>query len=300
MDEVVRLALIVNPQAGKGHGARAGVQAASALRAAGAEVSVYAGTTAEQTMTLAQRAVRADPDGVVVVGGDGTLAGIIDVLAENGHPITLVPAGTGNDLARALGIPTGDPQTAALVALHGSARTIDLGTIRSQGSARTFLTVAALGFDAKVSERTNALRRPSGRLRYYLALVIELARLRPTLFRISIDGDAERTQPGTLLAVGNTRSYGGGMPICAGAQPDDGLLDIVHVAPLRRRRLLHLFPLLLRGSHLALPEVRHHRARSVRVAAPDLVVYADGERVGVSECVIGVRPAAVMMMVPKE
>lgn len=159
--------------------------------------------------------------------------------------------------------------------------------------------MAALGFDAKVSERTNTLRHPSGRLRYYLALVVELARLRPTAFRISVDGGVERVQPGTLLAVGNTASYGGGMPICPDARADDGRLDVVHVAPLSRLRLLRLFPLLLRGTHLRRPEAQHRRAGSVRVSAPDLVVYADGERVGAGECSIGVRPAAVTMMIPR-
>ncbi|MGX1791841.1 diacylglycerol/lipid kinase family protein [Microbacterium sp. NPDC055312] len=300
MNEPVRLALIVNPQAGKGHGARVGAEAEGALRAAGAEVTVFTGRSAEQTRSLARGAVRAAPDGIVVVGGDGTLTGIVDVLTETGHPITLVPAGTGNDLARALGIPTDDPRKAALVALNGSVRTIDLGTIESQGETRVFLTVAALGFDAKVSERTNTLRYPSGRLRYYLAVIVELVRLRPMVFRISVDGGEERVLPGTLLAVGNTRSYGGGMPICADARADDGRLDVVHVAPLTRARLIRLFPLLLRGSHLGRPEVWRLQATSVRVSAPDLVVYADGERVGAGECTIGVRPAAVTMMTPRE
>lgn len=300
MNEPVRLALIVNPQAGKGHGARVGAEAEGALRAAGAEVTVFTGRSAEQTRSLARGAVRTAPDGIVVVGGDGTLTGIVDVLTETGHPITLVPAGTGNDLARALGIPTDDPRKAALVALNGSVRTIDLGTIESQGETRVFLTVAALGFDAKVSERTNTLRYPSGRLRYYLAVIVELVRLRPMVFRISVDGGEERVLPGTLLAVGNTRSYGGGMPICADARADDGRLDVVHVAPLTRARLIRLFPLLLRGSHLGRPEVWRLQATSVRVSAPDLVVYADGERVGAGECTIGVRPAAVTMMTPRE
>lgn len=90
------------------------------------------------------------------------------------------------------------------------------------------------------------------------------------------------------------------MPICAGAVPDDGLLDIVHVAPLGRMRLLGLFPLLLRGTHLARAEVAHRRARSVTVSAPGLVVYADGERIGEDECTISVLPGALTMMVPKE
>jgi diacylglycerol kinase (ATP) len=299
MPEPVRLAMIVNPRSGKGRGAHAGAIAERAVRRPGVDVEVLAGDTATQTRALAHRAVRDRPDGVVVVGGDGTLTGIIDVFADAGVPVTLVPAGTGNDLARALGIPTADAAAAASAALDGRPRRIDLGSISSQGQSRAFLTIAALGFDAKVSERTNTLRHPSGPLRYYLAIVIELLRLRPTGFRMSIDDGEEQRMPGTLLAVGNTSSYGGGMPICAGARPDDGILDIVHVAPLSRLRLLTVFPLLLRGTHLSRPEVLHRQATHVRVSAPDLVVYADGERVGAGECVIGIRPGAVTMMIPK-
>src|SRR5690606_25707944 len=130
---------------------------------------------------------------------------------------------------------------------------------------------------------------PSGRLRYYLALVIELVGLRPTDFVVRGDSGGEVRMPGTLIAVGNTATYGGGMPICVGAETDDGLLDIVHVAPLGRLHLLRLFPLLLRGTHLPRREVTHWQATSARVSAPGLIVYADGERVGTGECEIGIR-----------
>jgi diacylglycerol kinase (ATP) len=99
--------------------------------------------------------------------------------------------------------------------------------------------------------------------------------------------------------VGNTASYGGGMPICPEARPDDGLLDVVHVAPLGRARLLALFPLLLRGRHLARQEVAHRRVREIAVSAPDLVVYADGERIAEKECTIRVRPGTLTVMVPR-
>lgn len=300
MAEALRLAMIVNPMAGKGRAARAAAEAERMLRGAGAEVSVLTGSSAAHSRELAHRAIADGPDGVVVVGGDGTLTGIVDLLAAAEARITIIPAGTGNDLARALGIPTGHPRAAASVALHGVPRRIDLGTVVSQGESRSFLTVAALGFDAKVSERTNRLRHPSGRLRYYLALVIELLRLRPTDFVIRVDDDAPARMPGTLLAVGNTSTYGGGMPICPGADPHDGLLDMVHVAPLGRLKLLRVFPLLLRGAHLGRSEVDHRRVKRVQASAPGLIVYADGERVGGEECMIGICPGAVTMMVPKE
>lgn len=293
------IAVLANPFSGKGRGGRAAEAAVLHLRDRGVEVRAYAGGSAEDTARLAVAAVADDPRALVVVGGDGTLSGVLDTVCAASVPVVLVAAGTGNDLARALGLPRSDARAAAELALTGVPRSIDVGVVRTAKGSRKFLTIAALGFDAKVSDRTNRLRWPHGAPRYYLALLIELVRLRPMEFTLAIDGEPPRSEPGTLIAAGSTSSYGGGMPICAGALPDDGLLDIVHVAPLGRLRLLRLFPLLLRGTHLARDEVAHRRARSVTVSATGLVVYADGERIGEDECTIAVLPGALTMMVPK-
>ncbi|WP_314424627.1 YegS/Rv2252/BmrU family lipid kinase [uncultured Microbacterium sp.] len=292
------IAVLSNPSAGKGRGAHEAGAALAHLRARGADVRAYAGESAASGLALVTEALAARPRVLVVVGGDGTLSGILDAVCAADVPVALVPAGTGNDLARALRLPRRDPVAAAELALTGVARRIDVGEVRAAGRVDLFLTIAALGFDAKVSDRTNRLRWPHGVLRYYVALVVELVRLRPVDFTVEIDGERSVRAPGTLVAVGNTESYGGGMPLCSGAVADDGLLDIVHVAPLTRSRLLRLFPLLLRGHHLDRPEVTHRRARSVSVRAPGLVVYADGERLAENECTIGIRRSALTMLVP--
>ncbi|WP_449408293.1 diacylglycerol kinase [Microbacterium maritypicum] len=292
------IAVLANPFAGKGRGRAAAETALQRLRERGAEVRVYAGDTPADTKALAREAIAARPVAIVVVGGDGTLSGILSDLVASELPVALVPAGTGNDLARALDLPRHDPAAAADLALDGTARRIDVGEIRTPTGVAGFLTIAALGFDAKVSERTNRLRWPHGALRYYLALLIELVRLRPLPFAVAVDGGEVRVRPGTLIAVGNTPSYGGGMPVCAGADATDGMLDLVEVAPIGRLRLLRLFPLLLRGTHLARREVAHRRARTVTVSAPGLVVYADGERLGEDACTISVRPSALTILTP--
>lgn len=292
------IALLSNPFAGKGRGRQATEAAVAHLRSRGADVRVYSGDSADATVELAARALDGDPDVLVVVGGDGTLSGILELVCARSVPVTLVPAGTGNDLARALALPRHDAAAASDLALSGIGRLIDVGEVRAAGRSVPFLTVAALGFDAKVSDRTNRLRWPHGALRYYLALAIELVRLRPLHFTVAVDGAAPQTTLGTLVAVGNTTSYGGGMPVCVGAAPDDGMLDLVQVARLGRLRLLRLFPLLLTGRHLSRREVTHRRAHTVTVSAPGLVVYADGERLGEGECTITVRPAALTVMAP--
>ncbi|MCT1396506.1 YegS/Rv2252/BmrU family lipid kinase [Microbacterium sp. p3-SID338] len=294
------IAVLSNPLSGKGRGQRVADDALAHLRRRGADVRVYAGRSAADTRRLAAVALDAGPDGLVVVGGDGTLSGILEVVCAAGVPVTVVPAGTGNDLARALGLPRADVAEAVELALTGVPRAIDIGEVRTSTGTSLFLTVAALGFDARVSDRTNRLRWPSGALRYYLALLVELVRLRPFDFTIRVDDGPETAAPGTLVAVGNTASYGGGMPVCIGAAPDDGALDIVAVGPLGRLRLVRLFPLLLRGTHLARREVRHVRARTVTVAAPGLVAYADGERVGAETCTISIRAGALIVMTRAE
>ncbi|MFS0912770.1 YegS/Rv2252/BmrU family lipid kinase [Microbacterium sp. 179-I 3D2 NHS] len=294
------IALLSNPLAGKGRGRDATAQAVAHLRSRGAEVRVFTGDSAEASRSLVVRALHEHPDVLVIVGGDGTLSTILDPVCAAGAPIALVAAGTGNDLARALGLPRRDAAAAAELALTGAARVIDVGEVRTRDRTAGFLTVAALGFDARVSDRTNRLRWPHGALRYYLAVVIELVRLRALRFTVAVDGGVAETGLGTLVAVGNTASYGGGMPVCAGAVPDDGMLDLVEVSRLGRLRLLRLFPLLLSGRHLARREVTHRRARTVTVSAPGLVVYADGERLGEDECTISVRPGALTVMTPMD
>lgn len=291
------IAVLSNPFAGKGRARVAAEVAIAALRVAGAEVRAYSGDSPRATAELAAYALSEGPAALVVVGGDGTLSGILDAVSAARVPIALVAAGTGNDFARALGLPRDDPAAAALLAVHGTRRVIDVGEVRTTTTVTPFLTIAALGFDAKVSERTNRLRWPRGVLRYYLALLIELVTLREMAFTVAIDQRPEISAAGTLIAVGNTESYGGGMPVCIGALPDDGMLDVVHVAPLSRWRLLRLFPLLVQGRHLSRAEVTSQRARSVTVAAPGLVVHADGERVATDACTISVRAAAVTVMV---
>ncbi|MCH1883894.1 diacylglycerol kinase [Agrococcus sp. ARC_14] len=299
-DAAPRIAVLVNPTSGRGRGRDAADAAIARLRELGAEVVAYVGASVEQSRELVAEAVAAQPTALVIIGGDGTLSTLLDALVGTEVPIALVPAGTGNDFARAIGLPVGSVHAAdaAALALRGRPRRIDVGRVETADAARHFLTVVALGFDARVSDRTNRLRWPRGRARYYLALLAELAQLRPVPFRIAVDEAAARPLPGTLVAIGNTDSYGGGMPICPKALPDDGQLDVTHVGPLSRTRLLRLFPLLLAGRHLERPEVISMRASRVRVEAPGLIAYADGERVGTGAVTVTLRAGALTMLVP--
>ena len=156
------IAVLANPFSGKGRGGRAADAAVLHLRDRGAEVRAYAGASAADTARLAVAALADDPRALVVVGGDGTLSGILDTVCASAVPVVLIPAGTGNDLARALGLPRNDAAAAAELALRGVPRRIDVGEVTTTGGRRKFLTIAALGFDAKVSDRTNRLRWPHG------------------------------------------------------------------------------------------------------------------------------------------
>lgn len=293
-----RIAVLINPAAGKGRAQRAGSIAVQRLRERGADVLTLLGSSPAESLILAREALATDLDTFVVVGGDGTLSMLLPALTEADVPVVLVPAGTGNDFARELALPRNDPTYAADLALDGLERVVDIGEVTLADRTVPFLTIAAVGFDAAVADLTNRLTWPRGALRYYRAIVMQLLRLRPYDFSITIDDGPIQHLPGTLVAIGNTASYGGGLPICIGAQLDDRVLDMVHVRPLTRLQLVRLFPLLMRGTHMSRAEVLHARAQTVAVSGPDVLVYADGERVGTGDCTVSVRAAALRMRVP--
>ncbi|RZS43775.1 diacylglycerol kinase [Herbihabitans rhizosphaerae] len=272
----VRAALAVHPASGRGAAARVSGTVAERLREVVDHLSLAVADTVDESRELMRRAADAGLDVLVVIGGDGSMHQGVQFCAEHGVALGIVPAGTGNDLARALGVP-GEPHAAldhlAASLADGARRTIDLGKVGDTW----FATVLCAGFDSAVNERANALRWPSGPRRYDVAVVAELARLRPA--PLIVDTDAGRLETeATLVAVGNTAYYGGGIPVCPDADPSDGLFDVTLVGAAHRRDLLRLLPTLRSGRHIDHPAVTTLRASRVTLEpANGWTAYADGD-----------------------
>lgn len=253
-----------------------------------------------------------NPGAVLILGGDGTVQRQLADLVRSQLPLLVVPAGSANDFARALGMRT---QADALRAWHkflraaDNVRTIDLGAIRFAGDGGKrdpifFSCAAGAGVDAEVARRANSLprwlRAHGG---YFLAAIPALLRFRPqalTLKACDSDGAPQRTisAAGILAAAANTPWYGHGMRIAPQAALDDGRLEICFVRGMDKLRLLRLFPKVYRGRHTGLPEVEYFRAARLRIESETpLAVHADGEPLGSTPVEISVLPRALRVIV---
>ncbi len=285
------IALLTNPTAGKGRGARAALAAMAVLREAGVRVQAYVGRDADEALDLAREAVAGGVDALVVCGGDGMVNLALQAVGGTGIPLGMIPAGTGNDIARYVDLPRNDPEAAARRVLAGTTRTIDLARV----GGRYYATVMAAGFDAIVNERANRMRWPKGQMRYNLATLAELRTFEPLPYTLDLDGET-RNLSAMLVAVGNGPSFGGGLRITEGALLDDGLLDVVVIKPMSKPELVRTYPKLFAGTHVHHPQYEHHLARRVTVAAPGIVGYADGERFGPLPLTIECVPGALTVL----
>lgn len=273
----MRSVLLVNPEAGGGLAAKVTATVAGHLQAV-SEVSVVTTVDAAATASAASDAVSAGADVLAVLGGDGAAHAAVQACAGTSTALAVIPTGTGNDLARALGMPL-DPVAAARAAAtvlreEESHSLIDLGRIVGGG---WFATVLCAGFDARVNARVNRMRWPRGKHRYDLAVVRELLSLQGMPLRVETD-HAVVDLEAALVAVGNTAYYGGGIPICPDSDPRDGMFDLTVVGAVSRRELLRVLPTLRTGHHVDHPAVRTLRARSVRLGGDNgWLAYADGE-----------------------
>ncbi len=276
--QIARVTLLTNPLSGHGNAPHAAERAAARLQQRGVDVCAIVGSDAAHALRLVDEALAAGTDALVVVGGDGVISVALQALAQSDVPLGIVPAGTGNDHAREYRLPVKDPEAAADVIADGWTETVDLGRIEDRdGGHKWFGTVMATGFDSLVSDRTNRMRWPHGRIRYNVAILAELSRLRLLPFTLAFDDGPEIHTELTLAAFGNTRSYGGGMLICPEADHSDGLLDVTMVHSASRTRLVRLFPTVFKGTHVDLDEVDTARAASVYVDSPGINAYADGD-----------------------
>ena len=286
------IALLTNPTSGKGKGAKARAAVLEHLRGAGLTVRDLSGQNADEALDLARSAVDDGVEALVVVGGDGMVHLGAQAVAEKGTALGIIPAGTGNDVARYFDIPRKDPVAAADVVIRGATRTVDL----ARSGTKFFATVLAAGFDALVNERANRMTWPRGQMRYNLATLAELRVFKPLHYTLDLDG-TQLTLDAMLVAVGNGPSFGGGLRITEGAILDDGMLDVVVIKPMSRGGLVRTYPKLFSGTHTTHPQYEHHLARKVTVASPGITTYADGERFGELPLTVECAPGALTVYV---
>ena len=281
-----RLVVAINPTASFGKGRDVGPAVVQTLRALGHDVTSLQEPDFEQLMAAGRKAVAGKPDALIVVGGDGMVNLGTNLVVGTKVPLGLVPSGTGNDMARGLGIPHDNTEAAieSLVAsLDRPSRAVDAGRVEfledGVPAVRWFACVLSAGFDAIVNERANNMEHPKGPSRYLIALGLELVKLKPIPYRLVLDGK-ELVTTGALISVGNNVSLGGGMKVTPDALVDDGLLDVLVVQALSRISFLRIFPRVFKGEHVTDPRVSIYRTKKIRIESEGVVAYADGERFG--------------------
>jgi diacylglycerol kinase (ATP) len=287
--------IIVNPTAGSGRAAKLlpWIRERLAHRPdAELHITGHPGEAEE----LAARAADDGCDRVVAVGGDGTIQEVVNgILGADARPaVGIVPVGSGNDLARSLGLPA-DPAEAWTVAIGRVTRTIDAAlATNGERRQRWFASAGGIGFDAQVAAAMSARRGwQAGRAGYLLTTLTELRRFDNRRLRLVLDG-APLECRALLVAIANGPYYGGGMRIAPDAEPDDGWLDLCVVGDVSRLTAIRELPNLYRGTHVRNPAVSLHRVRLVEIEGDgETHSHLDGEPFGSIPLRVEVHPGVL-------
>lgn len=292
----MRYRVIVNPVAGKGNGLKVRPIVEEAFQRAGADFEVVLTEHPGHGAELARDAARAGYDVVVAVGGDGTMSEAVNGVSGTETALGVIPAGTGNDLARTLGIPL-DARLGAQYCLNPDFDVMDVGRERES----YFACLTSLGFPADVMHYCNTRTGPfRGSLGIAFGVFATLSRLVPTEMEFEVDEGRTFRQRSTGVFVLNTRFVGGGMMVSPEARYNDGLLDVVIMKDFGRLELTRVLPLVYRGKHVGHPKMELVKCRRIKVTTPEpMVKMYDGNVFGQSPLEATLIPAALRVLVPK-
>jgi YegS/Rv2252/BmrU family lipid kinase len=288
-----RFALLVNPAAAGGKA----LQALPEVHATLDRMSAPHRTVTTRSMDhAAEEAVRAADRGetVAAIGGDGLLRPVAGALKGRETAVALIPCGRGNDLARVLEIPR-DLSEAARIAVEGEERLLDVASV----DGTPYVGIASLGFDSDANRIANEARAVWGETVYLYAALRALAAWKPAAFSVTVDGRRHDVR-GYSVAVGNSRSYGGGMLLLPQAELDDGKLDVFISKESSKLTFLRGIPKVFRGTHLDSPYVETVRGEVVEVSSDrPFVVYADGDPIGATPATMRVERRCLRVIVPR-
>ena len=290
------VAVILNPKAGRGRAGRIRRKLERLLRehAQGTPWTLVETQYRGHARELAAEAAANGASVVAAGGGDGVVGEVVNGIVGTAARLGIVPLGTGNDLARDLGL-AGGLNHAVWTLFHGTPWSMDLGKV----DGWWFANGAGCGFDAVVAQRVGAgYRWLRGSAAYVAAVLDSLRTFRAAHFSLEVDGRA-LTLKAMLCYVANSCSTGGGMRIAPNARLDDGLLDLCILTEVGRAEFLKSFPRVFRGTHIHHPKVLMLQARDVRLATdPPLPVLADGDVIQTAPCRFTAVPAAVEVLIP--
>jgi YegS/Rv2252/BmrU family lipid kinase len=287
-----RFVLLVNPASGGGRSLRALPAVTAELDRLGAP---HRTVTTRSIEHAAEEAARAGEAGetVAAVGGDGLLRPVAAALKGTDAAVALIPTGRGNDLARVLGVPR-DPGRAARLAVEGGERRLDVASV----DGTPYLGIASFGFDSDANRIANEAKLVKGDAVYLYAALRALAAWKPAAFEVTVDG-TRHDVTGYSVAVGNSRSYGGGMLLLPHAELDDGKLDVLVSKDASKLAFLRELPKVFKGKHLDSPHVEVIRGEVVEVSSDrPFVIYADGDPIGATPATMRVERQALRLIGP--
>ena len=286
---------VVNPTAGGSTGAAALLAVARLLREAGAELQTEYSRSLAHAQELARQA-GSKGRVVLAVGGDGMAGGIGGALSGTGTVLGLVPAGRGNDFARALELPT-EPTELAEVLLRHEPRAVDTIEVESAAHDRTVVLGSVYaGVDALANRHANHAKLLRGAASYYAGGLRAVTTWRPAHYRVTVDGK-EHQHTGYTVVAANSGYYGSGRLIAPDARVDDGLLDVVMIREAPRRLFFAMMNELKTGAHINRPQVSILRGKEITISADRDVPYgADGEVEAVLPVTVRVLPGALRVL----
>ena len=268
--------LVVNSKAGKGRASKLAGKFEVLLKSNNLPYEIINKATYEETFSEYRLSIASGKfEKVVAIGGDGLVNLCLQEVAEQNIGLSVIPAGTGNDFARAVGSHKKSVNEIFNVVSSQDPTTIDLGLITGAFGKRWYVQVLSTGFDALVNNLANRINWPRGQMKYTLATLLTLARFKPIPYELIIDGKQFK-QDFMLLSVANGENYGGGMRICPDASNSDGIFDILLVHPVSKIVLLSIFPKVFTGKHVPHPKIDIIRGKKVQLSA-DASAFADGE-----------------------
>jgi diacylglycerol kinase (ATP) len=268
-------AIAINPTSGHGKGASVGEKVIHYFSHHNLDYQFFSGKSAQDLKSHLEVFLDSQKcQCVISVGVDGLAHLILQLTVPRHIPFAAIPAGTGNDIVRSLGWSLAEIDGYLERVTTVPAEPIDLGNVDGEW----FAAILSTGFDSVVNERANSLSWPKGPQRYNVAIALELPKFKPLAYEIELDTHSIKTEA-MLIAIGNGRSYGGGMYVCPQAQMHDGIFDLMILEPVSKVEFLKVFPKVYSGSHISHPKVKILRSKRVQLIA-DAIAYADGERIG--------------------